>query len=233
MRLKSFGAEEVQRSPRVYVVFWGSGWASPALRGERDKLTALFRVMGGSSYESVLTQYYDVPQFDGPREYITADSSFAGSWISYSNPRPISKKTMGEVGVVRSFAVHDMAAHGVALTPETNVIVAALPGGARTVGGCSGFNYNIAAGPASVSYIYSGGRSYCSSNELTRAAAHEWAESVTDASGHGWNDSRGQEIADECEKMPSRNVGFPSETRASFHAMVPALWSVRSSSCVY
>lgn len=72
----------VQHHPRVYVILWGPRWSrSAARRGVRKVVLGTIRALRGSSYQHLLTQYYD------RAGYVTGDVRLAGVWHDRTTPR--------------------------------------------------------------------------------------------------------------------------------------------------
>lgn len=49
----------VQHRPHVYVTFWGSSWNEPTGSALRTQLLHMYQGLSGSSYQDILTQYFD------------------------------------------------------------------------------------------------------------------------------------------------------------------------------
>jgi hypothetical protein len=49
----------VQHTPKVYVIFWGSNWNKEPGSAVRTQLESMYKGLSGSSWQGVLTQYFD------------------------------------------------------------------------------------------------------------------------------------------------------------------------------
>jgi serine protease len=80
----------VQHNPKIYVVFWGSGWTTSD--PEYTRLVSFFKGLSGSQWNGTVTQYYD------GSAHIANDASLAGTWIDTSSipSRPSSSAVGAE-----------------------------------------------------------------------------------------------------------------------------------------
>jgi hypothetical protein len=53
------GGAGVQHSPHIYVIFWGSAWNGSIGTALRAQLLTMYDGLSASSYDGVLTQYFD------------------------------------------------------------------------------------------------------------------------------------------------------------------------------
>lgn len=196
----------VQRHPRVYIIFWGPRWSTGAVhRAVRTIVVKTIQALRGSSYQHLLTQYYD------RAGHITGDVRLAGVWHDRTTPR--------EDFIATKRGVHDAAkevAHAVAVNGWRNSLdsqyLLLLQSPERTPGPAVYCARNANRSLGGEVFIFSivpwlgpGGRG-CGGHSLGQAygstVSHEYAEMVTDPLANAWarGDPAGHnnEIADLC-----------------------------------
>ena len=67
----------VQERPVAYIIFWGSYWLNnqSKLKADGQLVVNYFHDVGGTSFENILTQYYDASA------HIANTESLAGMWV--------------------------------------------------------------------------------------------------------------------------------------------------------
>jgi hypothetical protein len=192
----------VQRHPRVYIILWGPRWSTgTAHRTVRRIVLRTTRALRGSSYQHLLTQYYD------RAGHVTGDVRLAGVWHDPATPR--GDYTANNRGVHR--AAQEIA-HADAVNGWRNSLGAQyllLVQSPEPNGYCGDdVNRSLDGRPlifAIVPWLGPRGTG-CGGNTLDEAygstVSHEYAEMVTDPLANAW--ARGNpaghnyEIADLC-----------------------------------
>ncbi|HEY8739744.1 MAG TPA: hypothetical protein VIN56_04035 [Candidatus Dormibacteraeota bacterium] len=216
-----YGGGAVEKSPRVYLTFWGFNGKDPS--GEQSRLVNFFKGVGGSGWANIQTQYYS-----GAAGSITnPGGQLGGTWNdNASTPLPVITDQQIADEAVR-------AEHHFGFNPDADFFVA-TPTGTGTVGFkvqyCAWHSMttdgtrNVAF--TNLPYITDAGSS-CGSNNVNPGAAgttdgitivggHEYAEAVTDPDvSTGWIDASGQENGDKCAWINSgpgaaRNISLSS-----------------------
>jgi hypothetical protein len=203
-----YGGYQVQRHPRVFLVFWGPRWNTD-ISGTIAAQKAVFSKIRGSNWSGILTQYYETT--DGPgHARVFNDAVLAGTWIDTATPP--SSVGPSQVG---DESVRAANARGWSTSADTQIIVFTQHG--TNVPGFNtdfcAWHFNGAAGAyALVPYQadainctgYGKGKAVEAS---TFVATHEYAEAVTDPVSGGWVTKGGEEIADLCVGAPATSVG--------------------------
>jgi hypothetical protein len=192
----------VQRHPRVYLIFWGPKWArSSAHKRIRADLVKTLRTIRGSSYQKILTQYYD------RQGHVTEDVRLAGVWHDPSTPSGnLSGSNRGVYDAAKEIA------HAVAVNHWHNALDAQymlLLQNPQANGYCANDVNESFAGSDYIFTVFpwlSRNGSECGGPPLDEGFestfAHEYAEMVTDPLANAW--ARGNpaghnnEIADIC-----------------------------------
>jgi hypothetical protein len=194
----------VQHRPRVYIIFWGPHWlTSPAHRAVRRVVVRTVRALHGSSYQHLLTQYYD------RRGHVTADVRLAGVWHDRRTPRgDFTASNRGVHRAAREIA-HAVAANGWHNSLDAQYLL--LVQAPEPTGYCGDdVNRSLNGEPFIFSIVpWLGPRGLgCSSGNSLREAygstiSHEYADMVTDPLANAWarGDPAGHnyEIADLCD----------------------------------
>jgi serine protease len=232
--LQYFGGP-VQTAPHLYVVFWGSAWNSSSgdPSGVASRLTAFYKVIGGSKWLNSVSQYTQT----GGAHVGNAGNIFIGSYVDTSTTPPAhpSQSQMAAEAV-------KAAAHFGDRTASASYVVA-MPHGVSPSGfGTQYCAYHSTASASGATiawtnlpYMPDAGAS-CGANSVnakgtldgvTIVGGHEQGETETDpGAGNGWLDSSGAENGDKCawinlENNPNAG-GYPTQP----------LWSNATSSCV-
>jgi hypothetical protein len=234
----TYGGGPVLVAPKMYVILWGYKKA-----GDPDHVATLLQAyaqsIGGSDYNNIVTQYYQMP---GKKKVAIKNPSnqFGGVW---DDETPIPKSP--DDGQVAAEALRGVAHFG--YDPNGSYFVATAHGHAS-----QGFYKQFCAYHSSVTsgkdvvpyinfpYTPDGGKS-CGVNFIkppsdeggkvegvTIIAGHELAESVTDADPYdGWNSVEG-EIADMCQWVGIQNDPFGKSSWTS-----QPLFSDKTQTCVH
>jgi len=198
----------VQRTPHVYLTFWGSNWNQYS--GARTSIREMFTGLSGSDWQRILTQYYDT---GGPISLNVPVSS----WTDQSIGAPNNVNDQNLIGEIEyATAQQGWPAYGI----NNHYVILPAPGSKYQAGfieGCAAHRFAPALGSP---YFHVGwpGDSYftdCRAYDPTgedRAfaaasvlASHEYAETVTNpitpkfAGGYsGWLAATGEEIGNLC-----------------------------------
>jgi serine protease len=234
----TYGGGPVLVAPKMYVILWGYKKA-----GDPDHVATLLQAyaqsIGGSDYNNIVTQYYQMP---GKKKVAIKNPSnqFGGVW---DDETPIPKSP--DDGQVAAEALRGVAHFG--YDPNGSYFVATAHGHAS-----QGFYKQFCAYHSSVTsgkdvvpyinfpYTPDGGKS-CGVNFIkppsdeggkvegvTIVAGHELAESVTDPDPYdGWNSVEG-EIADMCQWVGIQNDPFGKSSWTS-----QPLFSDKTQTCVH
>jgi serine protease len=248
----------VETAPVVYVVYWGSGWASDP-SGEASYLNNFLAGLGagsGETWSTSTTQFCQgIPSGSsncaGGTMITQPASIFSASanvWRDTSSApsRPRQRDLAAEA--VRA------AAHFGNTNPAANASVQYVIATARGRS-ASGFGTQYCAWHSSVNSAY-GNLAYTNLPYMTDAGAscgqnfvnagsaglldgvsivegHEYAETVTDQyPSSGWLDSGGAENADKCAWISSGQGASANITLNGKAYAVQSLWSNATSNCV-
>lgn len=194
----------VQRHPRVYIIFWGPKWSNDAAhRAVRAVVVRTIRALRGSSFQQLLTQYYD------NAGHVTGDVRLAGVWHDRRIPRGYF--TAGHHGVRRAAReiAHVAAVKGWPNSLDAQYLL--LLQSSEPTGYCGDdVNRTLGGRPlifSIVPWLGPRGAGCSTGNSLSEAyygstISHEYAEMVTDPLANAW--ARGNpvghnyEIADLC-----------------------------------
>ena len=193
----------VQRHPRVYIIFWGPKWSTdPAHRGVRGVVVRTIAALRGSSYQQLLTQYYD------RAGHVTGDVRLAGVWRDRRVPR--GHFTAGKHDVARAAReiAHVAAVRRLPNSLDTQYLL--LVQSSEPTGYCGDdVNRELGGRPlifSIIPWLGPRGAGCTTGNSLGEGygstVSHEYAEMVTDPLANGW--ARGNpaghnyEIADLC-----------------------------------
>lgn len=105
-----------QLSPSSYLIFWGQSWLhDTALQATKQRIESYFQHVGGTDYESVLTQYY-MQNPDGSQSHIANVAHFSDSqvWVDPANPVADSQACHG--ATISDQAIKQEIAHTLATT---------------------------------------------------------------------------------------------------------------------
>ena len=220
----------IQDHVAVYLVFWGSQWASDA-NGVQDYVTNFFAGLGTSAdaWSTVTSQYTGqggAPTFAG--------SVLKGSWVDGAAAAP-AQASASDVAAEAERAVSHF---GVAVSNNLSVIVLSpqgtQPDGFPNSGWCAWHSASPAGVPfTNMPYVLDVGGS-CGENSVggrldgfSVVGGHEYAETVTDPFPEsGWVDASGEENADKCAWQNLHTISLPTGTFA-----VQPTWSNKVHGC--
>jgi hypothetical protein len=210
----------VQKTPRLYVVFWG--WTSDP-SGERSYLLSFLNSVGGSPWLQTVAQY---GAGDAP--------VLAGAWSDPSSPPGSPSDAQ-----IQAEAVAAAAHFGLGNSVNDQIIVATPTGhsspgfgsqwcgyhdivAARPNLTYTNLPYNTDVGPLCGAYSVHG-----TLDGVSIVAGHELAEAITDPLLNAWYDTGGDEIADKCAWQGLASVSLGGRTFS-----VQPLWSNLAQRCV-
>lgn len=229
-----YGGGPVQTAPKIYVVFWGSGWNTSS--GDPDGVQALLKnwyaTMGGSKWLNSVTQY---TQSNGSHVG-NSGNIFAGSYVDTS-----SVPTHPGNSAVQSEAAKAIAHFG-DYSASASYVVAIEHGhdptafarqwcawhSSQTVNGSKVAYTDLPYMPDGGSSCGAGSVNKPGTNDgVTIVSGHEQGETETDPQpSTGWVDSSGAENGDKCAW-----IGLENNPNAGGYPTQP-LWSNATSSCV-
>jgi len=252
----SYRGGSVETSPKVYVVYWGPGWASDP-SGEATYLNNFLAGLGsnsGETWSNSTTQYCQaIPSGSsncaaaGAQPITLPGSAFAAAWFDASSApsHPRQRDLAAE-------AIRAAAHFGNSQSANANAqYVIATAHGRNAIG----FGTQYCAWHSSVNsaygnlaytnlpYITDAGGS-CGQNFVNSGSAglldgvsivegHEYAETVTDQyPSSGWLDSGGAENADKCVWISSGQGAAGNVTLNGKAFAVQSLWSNATANCV-
>jgi serine protease len=243
----------VETAPKVYLVLWGSQWATDP-SGEEAILENFFNNVGGSSWLNSVTQYCQAvtsgtvlcngvgtPAGNQP-------GILAGLWYDNSSQAP-SRPTQTQLGAEAVKAAQHFGNTSSSLNASVQYVIATAHNN-----NAGGFGRQYCAWHSSTSSLSTGRIAYTNLPYMTDAGAscganfnglgpmagitivegHELAETITDQfPSTGWLDGSGAENGDKCAWISSgtgasANVALNSTTTVP----VQSLWSNATGSCV-
>ena len=214
----------VQNEPRLVLVFMGKQWENDL--SLRHELEGTAESLPSSAYQQILTQYSGL--------YGPISSPLAGSPVieKYYDERVIAGRVKSSEVVQEGLEMIQRAGGG----QDTNATYAVLPapGTAEPTSGTCGFHEEdggsgagLMPGPSIAAIMDTGNVLGC---DTSKTLTHEYAESVTDAGGDGWNTGEGgeqdigeDEIADICNSL--------GPGRLADGAQVAWLWDDSKGAC--
>ena len=251
----------IERTPVVFIVFWGAQWSSGFSTGGYTSMQAqnyiqgFFGGVGGSSWANSTTQYcQNVPSGTtncaaaGTAVYATnPKSQIGGTWVDAS-PLPSKLGTSSIAGE----ALRAVAHFGYNANADYMVFT---PTGHSTTGFGTQFcawhsSTSSSSGPVSFSNMpyQSDAGTACGMNFVNPAndpsghgyfdgfsivGGHEYAETVTDPfPSSGWVDGAGAENGDKCAWISSGSGASTNITLSTGFYAVQSLWSNASTGCV-
>jgi serine protease len=230
-----YGGGPIQTAPKLYVVFWGSGWNSTAgdPNGVMPVLKNFYAAIGGGKWLNSVTQYTQ----SGGAHAGNAGSIFAGSYVDTTSsplPVPLDSDIAAEaVKAAAHFGDYSASAAYVVALPHNTIPVGFM------AQYCAWHSSTAAAGGTiaytNLPYMPDAGSS-CGQGSVnvpgtldgvSIVAGHEQGETESDPQpSTGWTDASGAENGDKCawtglENNPNAG-GFPTQP----------LWSNAGNSCV-
>ena len=209
-----WGGGPVQHYPVSYIIFWGSSWQGSD-SGTASIIQTYFGDVGGTSFENILTQYYD------NSGNVVNTHSIGGVW--YDTSTPPTDSTCGAPTVqdssLQSEVGNAISANAWPTDGSNAIYFVYTPAGyyindgtgacsAPAGGFCAYHNWSSTYGVAyaAMPYDNAGGCNVPSApngnqaaDSLINVTSHEQFEAVTDPqAGNGWIDYSGYEIGDKC-----------------------------------
>lgn len=244
----------IDPQPRVYLIFWGSQWATKDPAGVQADLPLMFEGLFGAqdTWGTILDQYCEgLPVGTtscgtrGTHVQHPTSNPMAGTWADTSAAAP-AKATAAQLG---QEAVKAAAHFGnTTQAPNLDAIYVVLsptgtdPDQYREGGFCGWHNFTGGAGVTSPygnlafvnqPYIPDMGTGACTTltgrllDGIESTVTHEYAEAVTDFwPASGWVDATGAEIGDICASLDAR----VTLTTGTFD--LQGLWSNDKNGCV-
>lgn len=208
----------VQHSPTLHVIFWGGNWEQTPGAATKSELLAMYGGLSGSSYQAILTQYFD------PTAWISSTVS-VNSVVDSRVSAPSNVTTEALEAEVK-YGESKLGAH----TADSQYVVFPAPGSTYAgsfVGSFCAF-HDVAENGAIWDFVpYEGDEPFKRGNACewygkgnvadatSVLATHEYAESATDPlwnTSPGWQGLQGSsgEIGDLCatpgDKLPNGSV---------------------------
>jgi len=238
------GGIGVETAPKVYLVLWGSQWASDP-SGEASILNSLYTNVGGSNWNKSVTQYC--------QGVATGTVTCGASGTPAGNPTGMLAGTWSDntAAAVKHPTQSQLAAEAVKAASHAGNTTAASNSSIQYVvatshgHSASGFGTQYCAWHSATSssygniaysnlpYITDAGAS-CGANfnglgataGVTIVAGHELAETETDQyPSSGWNDSSGSENGDKCAWISSGQGAAASVAIGLATLPMQSLWS--------
>jgi serine protease len=223
-----YGGGFIQDHPAVFLVFWGSQWASDT-NGVQSYVTKFFQGLGTSSdaWSRVTSQYTGQggsPTFTG--------SVLKGTWVDSGAAAPSRASASAIAAEARKAAAHfGTSGH------NASVIVMSPhgthPDGFPNGGFCAWHSATGSLPYTNMPYVLDAGTS-CGQNSVggrldgfSIVAGHEYLEVVTDPiPPSGWVDRSGAENADKCAWQNLHKINLPTGSFA-----VQPTWSNKVHGC--
>jgi serine protease len=229
--LTYFGGN-VLTTPAIFVVYWGFGKRGSDGAGEQTYLTNFFNGIGGSTWLSLDSQYYQNP---GPVFIGNPSGQLKGTWVDSSSipTHPTDAQIQAEAAkAVTHFGFNANASYVVATSHGHNTA-----GFGSSFCAYHGFTGSVSY--TNLPYIHDAGLN-CGENFINAGTAgkldgvsivggHEYAESETDPNPpSGWYNNSYGEIGDICAwmKPPAGDI-----TLSTGKFAVQGLWSNATSAC--
>ncbi|MBV8298082.1 MAG: hypothetical protein JO083_00785 [Candidatus Eremiobacteraeota bacterium] len=230
-----YGGGQVQTAPKLYVVFWGSGWNSSSgdPNGVMPLLKSFYAAIGGSKWLNSVTQYTQ----SGGTHAGNAGGILAGSYVdTTSSPLPVPQDSDIAAEAVKAamhFGDYSASASYVVALPHDTIPIGFM------AEYCAWHSSTAAAGGTiaytNLPYMPDAGSS-CGQGTVNSpgtldgvsiVAGHEQGETETDPQpSTGWVDASGNENGDKCAW-----TGLENNPNAGGYPTQP-LWSNAGLTCV-
>jgi hypothetical protein len=242
----SYHGGNVETSPKVYLVLWGSQWNNDDPSGEASILEQFYSGVGGSSWSNTVTQYCEgvasgtVFCNGGGTAAGNPGAIFAGSWYDKASAAPRHpRQSQLAAEAVRAAAYFGNTT--ASSNASVQYVIATATGNSASGFGSSYCAWHSATGSSygniaytNLPYITDAGAS-CGADfnglgpnaGITIVSGHEMAESMTDQfPSSGWTDSSGSEIGDKCAWISSGQQGASADIKLPTGTFaVQSLWS--------
>ena len=209
----AYGGGPVQHNPVTYLIFWGSSWTGSDA-GTANVVQSYFNDMGGTSFENILTQYYD------NSGHVNNTHTVGGVWFDTSTP-PTDTTCGGptvEDSSLQAEANNAINTRGWAHDSSNGLYFVFTPSGYYINDGTGACNapagnycayhnwsssYTLAYAampyPGSGCQVSTSPNNNVAGDSLDNVNSHEQFEAITDPQpSSGWVDSSGYEIGDKC-----------------------------------
>ena len=210
----AYGGGPVQHSPITYVIFWGPGWSSDTTTS--SIIESYFGDLSGTSFENILTQYYD------NSGNINDTESYSSSHVWFDTSTPVTSSTSCGAAVTDTSLqneVNNAISGGHFPSDSSNALYlvytasgyyiydgsscnAPAPGGqwcAYHNWSSSSHAYAAMPYPGSGCQVSTTPNGSVSGDSEVNLTSHEEFETITDPqAGNGWVDAAGYEIGDKC-----------------------------------
>jgi serine protease len=224
-----YGGGAVEHNAKVYLVFWGSQWASDP-NGVRSYLTNFFNGLGTSSdrWSHSLLQYTD-----GSGHSSVGNPVLGGVWVDNARSAPSNASATAISNEANSGASH----FGVSGANADVFVVSPSgthPDGFPNTGFCAWHDWNGRVAFTNMPFVLDAGSS-CGSNSVRSrldgfsiVGGHEYGEAASDpVPPSGWVDASGAENGDLCAWINLSAISLPTGSFA-----VQPLWSNAAGGCV-
>lgn len=206
----------VQHYPVTYEIFWGPGWSNGAggVTADGQVVENYFNDLGGTSFENILTQYYD------SAGNVVNTHTVGGIWLDTSTP-PTDSSCGGSTvqdSSIQSEVSNAIAANGWPADGSNAIYFVYTANGYYVNDGtgscseqtfCAYHNWSNSNGVAYAAMPYPMALNGCGvpnspngnayGDSLASVTSHEQFEAVTDPQpSSGWVDAAGYEIGDKC-----------------------------------
>jgi hypothetical protein len=224
-----------QRSPRIYLIFWGDWSAAGDPYNVQNRLYYFYNGVGGSSWNQTQTQYgyscgTGATGCAGGVKIANTANQFFGWWKDVYTAPPL-RPTEAQVAAEAQRGMAYFGDRGVDAQYVVAMPTGVLDQKSINQGFCAWHHYTWSYGnPVSyTSMPYLPDRSICGTNKVNAGAAgtldgvtilagHEYTESQTDPFLDAWMDADGAENADKCLQWGLggyfKNVTFSTGTFA-------------------
>jgi DNA-binding beta-propeller fold protein YncE len=209
----------VQRTPKIYLIFWGSNFTTGEKGKEtRSMLLKLVEGLTGSAYQGILTQYFDsvgrVSSTVASASYV--DSSVgAPTSVNHLKIEEEVQKAINANGWKAELPAQFMVVTAPGSTYEESFILNEITHKAKFCAyhGVTAASANVTAGtvygfvpyqgdpPLSEGCISTGNPSGNPVFKTSKSTSHEYAEAATDPKLSEWHAGGGAEISDICQSL--------------------------------
>jgi alpha-tubulin suppressor-like RCC1 family protein len=204
----------VEHNPVIHVIFWGKNWNEPTPSKLREQLMAFYEGLSGSSYQGILTQYFD------ETGYISPNVTVSHPVIDESVPAPV-EVTDGRA--TEPHTIEHEVAEGIALQnaaaeankepkwvrePDAQFVVIIAPGATFRAGFLGSYCAYHSIDDSHSSYAWVPDAEEHSpvncqgEGKTSRIASHEYAEMATDPYENAWQTRVTNEVGDVCQRLP-------------------------------
>jgi streptogramin lyase len=211
------GSEGVQHTPKVNVIFWGSNFTNKKTEGPavRTMLLKLYEGLSGSSYQGILSQYFDPTSRVGSSVSVSSydDESVEAPQNLYAEA--VEEEIMKAISV-KSWKA-EKTAQFVVVTAPGSTYEGKFIAGACAFHGITTASANVTAGivyafvpyqgkPMPEKCVKKGNPTENPVYKTSKSASHEYAEAATNPipscrKTSPWNGLKCEEVADKCNEL--------------------------------